>query len=441
MENESPHILLDRPEQFYDTSEVKKSKSGNLYTPSLNEWIRPIKRCLIPIKPVTPELRSMAIEMVELYKEIHAVKSEWSDIPNSHIEYEYKDALAHKIERLYDELTEMEIAWNNQLDCIYWLNTPAGKDWLSQMIDIGGDYVAFKDEYELRKPNKDRYFTYLKSVYLKRLHREGIDKYNKIIRSEIRNANEMAIMTQGVALAIGEPGSGKTFFITVWNFFLKYYMGKRSILDYPPKQPFGKWYQFTIDKLQNESELHRAIHFGKEKMILSNAEEYDENEGKPLTAQARHEQAVMGLLFRDACASLDEYGDYYPRYAGRTRIGSALFNFHRKWRHNNLLILGATPHLEDVDTNMCQKYITHHILVEPHPECPERVIGAKITPHRITMASSIEDVFVTSKHALYFTWDGFEPHDYLGGDCLFNLYNTQNPQRIKLSAKLTEKDL
>jgi hypothetical protein len=235
------------------------------------------------------------------------------------------------------------------------------------------------------------------------------DEYNAIIRREKDMANDMSIMTMGVGLAIGDPGSGKSAFLTVWSYMLKYLFGYKAILDVPPRRLFGEWYLFNTEKLKVESERTRLIQAGK----LNEAEVILDDNGKPLPPEAQWAAANASQLFYNACFGAEEYSDYYPRLGqGRTRMGAALFNFHRKWRHSNLLILGATPNRRRWISICASIILRTTIYVGPHPEAPQECTVARIVPRRVVQGEYVTDV---RREPFDFEIWGLEPKDFLGG--------------------------
>ena len=303
-------------------------------------------------------------------------------------------------------------------------------EWLQRMVKLdNGDYVP-KAVLEYLK--NDAYVKNARcpvpDVYYQRLINLGIDGYNEIIRNEIELAKSMAIMHEGVGICLGAPGSGKSAFGFTWTFLLKYLFGRKNITDSLPRRSYGDVFIFNADKLHKESAKMLAVHKGE-------VAEEDDEEDK--TKEAQWARAQASLLFHKAACFFDEYSDYFPRFQGRNRMGRAVYQFHKKWRHNDLLILGATPNIEELDINMCQKYITHHIQVFPHPEAPNECTVARIYPSRVVCGNSVIDV---AKEPFEFLLWGLEPKDFLGGDCYYHLFNTKNPQKLKVSPKLTDSD-
>ena len=411
-----PNLIVGKPETFYDESSV----DDNLYTPVLNKWIREIKRQLIPVVCESNE------RLRELQEKLLKVRGELVEI-EADLKHEYdkdkRESLNNDAAEIRNEIIEFECEWNSLDVCKEWLNTVDGSLWLQKVLTLSDtDFIAKKAT------------DILPTLYIDRLRTLGLDGYNYVIREERALAQDMSIMTMGIGLAIGDPGAGKTAFIVAWIFLLKYLFGYKAILDFPPRRPFGDWYLFNTEKIKSEAERQQALHSGK----LEGLEDIKDDNGKSLPIEARWAAAQYSLLFRRAGAGFDEYSDYFPRLGqGRTRMGGALFNFHRKWRHNDLLILGATPRIEEVDINMCQNYITHHIIVQPYPEAPDECTKATIYPRRIVAGQYVIDV--KREPFEFYLW-GLKPRDYLGGECFYHSFNTKNPQKLKLARRLSDED-
>lgn len=407
-----------KPETFWDETPLE----DNLYMPKLNSWIREIKRQLIPIPSnINQDLHD---RLLKARQELVKLENERRDEEEQSI----REIMRDECDKVRADITALEREWNNLPECLEYLNTPAGSLWLQANNDNGNG-----DIYSKKILN---YISDVKCpiVYQERLKKLSIDEYNAIIRKEKDLANDMAIMTMGVGLAIGDPGSGKSAFLTFWCYMLKYLFGFKAILDVPPRKLFGEWYLFNTDKLKAESERTRLLQSGK----MEEMEVIKDDNGVPLPPEAQWAAANASQLFYNACFGAEEYSDYYPRLGqGRTRMGAALFNFHRKYRHSNLLILGATPKIEEVDINMCQHYITHHIFVSPHPEARGECTLARVVPRRLWQGEYVTDV---KREPFDFEIWGLEPRDFLGGDCFYHLFNTKNRQRIKLPSKLRDGD-
>jgi hypothetical protein len=404
-----------KPETFWDETPL----DDNLYSPVLNRWIREIKRQLVPVvlDDLNEQLTNARKELVEFEKQI----AKEDDQTMRGI---YKDE-ANEV-----RIDKLEREWNNHQSSLDYLNTPSGALWLQGMLDKGnGDIISRKVLQVITTEN-------CPPCYLERLQNQGVDKYNEIIRSEKDFANDMAIMTMGVALAIGDPGAGKSAFLAFWSYMMKYLFGYKAILDVPPRKQFGEWYLFNVDKLKLESEKANLINAGK--LVEAGIEIIKDDDGKPLPPEAQWAAANFARLFQRAVFGAEEYSDYYPRLGqGRTRMGAACFNFHRKWRHDNLLVVGATPKMEEIDINMCQRYITHEVRVQPHPEARDECTQAFIYPRRVVQGQYVTNV--KSEPFEFNIW-GLEPRDFLGGDCFYHIFNTKNRQRIKLPRKLKEGD-
>jgi len=412
-----------QPENYWDETPLE----DNLYSPSLNKWIREIKRQLIPI------LVSNMPRLTELNEKLNKARAELADIEKKakdEDEQIIREALIEDADKIRKDITLLEKEWNTTPECLDYLNTPVGALWLQGHIDNGDGDIYNKKIISIISDER------CPIVYQKRLKTLCLDEYNAVIRKEKTLANDMAIMTMGVGLAIGDPGSGKSAFLTVWNYMLKYLFGYRAIFDVPPRKPFGEWYLFDTDKLRIESERAKLINAGK--LEEAGQEILKDDKGVALPPEAQWAAANYARLFYRACFAAEEYSDYYPRLGqGRTRMGAAIFNFHRKWRHDELLILGATPKLEEVDINMCQHYITHMIYVEPHPEARGECTKATIVPRRVVQGQYVADV---KREPFVFEIWGLEPKDFLDGDCFYHLFNTKNRQRIKLPSKLKDGD-
>jgi hypothetical protein len=407
-----------KPETFWDETPL----DDNLYIPVLNKWIREIKRQLIPV-PATVN-KDLHERLIKARAELVRIEKERANEE----EQEIRNILRDEANKVREDIAVLEREWNNLPECMEYLNTPIGSLWMQGNNDNGDGDIYSKKIFD-HITNE-----HCPIVYQERLKNLSLEEYNAIIRKEKDLANDMAIMTMGVGLAIGDPGSGKSAFLTFWCYMLKYLFGYKAVLDVPPRKLFGEWYLFNTEKLKIESERTRLIQSGK----ISELEVIRDDNGVPLPPEAQWAAANASQLFYQSCFGAEEYSDYYPRLGqGRTRMGAALFNFHRKWRHNNLLILGATPKIEEVDINMCQHYITHHVFVSPHPEAPKECTVARIVPRRLCQGEYVTDV---KREPFDFEIWGLEPRDFLGGECVYHLFNTKNRQRLKLPTKLRDGD-
>ena len=310
------------------------------------------------------------------------------------------------------------------------------EEWVKDVIVTAKMEFVFKESViALPLDTKENYPF---GIYMRRLQSIGLEKYNEIIKQERELAQDMAVMNRGVAVILGQPGAGKSATGYIWAFYMKYFFeGRKAIVDSLPRLPFGEMWLFNAEKLINESKRLKEVSKGNIDELLPEESKIGAD-GKPISEDDKYAIAYAEMLFNNATCYFEEYGDYFPRLTGRTRMGKVIFNFHRKWRHNDLLIMGSTPEITDLDKNMCQKYITHHVEVFPHPEAPDECTVARIYISRSIGGNSVIDVV---NDPVEFKFWGLKPRDFLNGDYLYNIYNTKNSQKIVMPRNFGEKDV
>jgi hypothetical protein len=306
--------------------------------------------------------------------------------------------------------------------------------WINKVVKLpSGEYVSKKavdllpsnppPKDDPRKPYWPHYLRRLQAVYP---DESTVDKYNEIIKAEIDEANGMAIMTRGVGIIEAPPRSGKDVFLAAWCFKMKYYFNRKIILDRLPRRPFGYHVLFNADVLAKESDKLKALQQG----TLVEGEK-----GEKLSTEQQWSKTQASFLFKDAVFGASEYWLYFKKRKPMATMNDALSGLHKQWGHIDLLMLGCTQSVEDLDVNQCQRFITHDIKVFPHPEYPADCIMARIFARKLVGETYVQDII--SKPFCWEIW-GKEPKDYLNGECMFHLFNTKNSPTIQISKHIGE---
>ena len=373
----------------FDETPINDDLYANIYNP----WIKEITR-------LTPPTQSEP--QPELVSEIKASLLECHDSLRFETNADAINDLQARIHFLNDQLAQTE-----------------GYDsWINKVVKLpSGEYVS-KKAIDLLPEQWPHYLARLQEVYQ---DRSTVDQYNQIIKAEIDEANGMAIMTRGVGIIEAPPRSGKDVFMATWCFKMKYYFNRKIILDRMPRRPFGKYILFDASVLAREADKLKAMQKG----ILAEGEK-----GEKLSIEQQWAKTQAAFLFKDAVFGASEYWVYFKKRKPMATMNDAISGLHKQWGHIDLLILGCTQNINDLDVNQCQNFITHDIKVFPHPEFPADCIVAKIYARKLVGETYVQDVI-----AKPFRWEiwGKEPKDYLNGECIFHLLNTKNSPTIQVS--------
>ena len=242
-------------------------------------------------------------------------------------------------------------------------------------------------------------------------------------KEEIEEAPFYDQLRVGVMAVSGEPGSGKGVFLHFLLWKLRtLFKDFHVLLDKKPRPLFGAYIPITREIVTNEfNELSSAYKTGKRK---NETEEEKVDEAAP-AAKSQTTKLVdkwiedKGDLFHNAGMGLDEFWSYFWNRDPHNIMCKTYSPLLKRYRHYNLLIIGATPHLDELDVKACLKYVTHE--VRCNQTRTRGIHVASIFRHRYFNGRSVIEA---ASEPITLIIDAKAPRERLGGKCIYDLYNS-----------------
>lgn len=194
------------------------------------------------------------------------------------------------------------------------------------------------------------------------------DLYNDALRpnlteEEIEDAIRLKRFKRGLMVVTGDPGSGKGLFANMMSYKMKrYYDGCKALLDYKAREPFGPYLPF--DDLFLNQELGKMAEQSKVRSDIP--QEIDRKDSKKIKEiSSLAEKWVRSregeIYLSNSVLVLEEFKRYMHNRRPMNPLGITLGHIITWWRHLNILIIGMTPFLNEIDVKACQQYITHEV--------------------------------------------------------------------------------
>ena len=259
----------------------------------------------------------------------------------------------------------------------------------------------------------------------------GLSLNPGLTEQEIKEAQLFATMAHGVMLVTGRPGQGKDLFAHSFAYLIKRYFSNRKVfLDHKPKSLFGEYTPFTPDFLlreikkmgqkadidietDEEGNIQGSIE--KQKKIAARTEELIKNwlqDGSEGQVMLQNGILVLGELKR-WCYNRNPHNPLNKFIGGLCSI----------WRHLDLLIIGITPQMHEIDQYTFLYYVTHWA------DCSWSITRPFTTDVKIRRGQYLDPsrgVFGVALKPIIFHVDGKKPRPFLGGKGFFDLYNSKN---------------
>lgn len=181
---------------------------------------------------------------------------------------------------------------------------------------------------------------------------------------EIEDAMNLRRFIRGLMVVTGDPGSGKGLLSNMLAWKIKHYFtGRKALLDYKPRPPFGPYLPFD-DKFLHE-ELAKMAELSNVRMGQI-PEEIDRKDNKRIKdvseLSLKWVRSKQGEVYlSNSVLVLEEFKRYMHNRRPMNPLGITLGHIITWWRHLNILIIGMTPFLNEIDVKACQQYITHEV--------------------------------------------------------------------------------
>lgn len=180
---------------------------------------------------------------------------------------------------------------------------------------------------------------------------------------EIEDAIKLKRFLRGLMLVTGDPGSGKGVFghVLAWK-IKRFFAGRKAVLDHKPRQPFGPFLPFDDEFLKDElGKMAEMSNMRGE--VPMEMDRKDEKRVKAVSKLAdswvRSERGQVYLS--KTVLLLEEFKRYMYNRRSMNTWAITLGNIITWWRHLDILVVGMTPFLNEIDRKACQQYITHEV--------------------------------------------------------------------------------
>lgn len=245
---------------------------------------------------------------------------------------------------------------------------------------------------------------------------------------EVADARKLAMIFggfRGMVIVTGKPGAGKGLFGNTISWRIKRYIKGRKILrDDRPRELYGAYIpfneEFVINELQKVGGARSSI-----------PKEISRRKKKELDALATVTASWMEkrgkLLLADTVMLLDEFKRYFHNRRPFNPMGILLgTHIITQWRHLNTIIFGMAPFKRELDAISLLPYVTHEVRCSWMLSRPNT---AKCDVHFTKWVSS-QGVLDVSRKPITIYIDGAKPQKQLGGQCLFDLYNSTSKDTL-----------
>lgn len=154
----------------------------------------------------------------------------------------------------------------------------------------------------------------------------------------------------GVAITVGDPGSGKdTFGNYITNRMKTYFPWKRILRDEKPRELYGPY-----DGLFNDEVLHEDLARMKAVAVGLKGKSHDEALEKAADVWVSEKGVV---LLKNSVLYLTEYWRYCYSREPHNPMNKTMGGIHKEKRHIDTLIIGTTQLVQELDKYTCKPWI------------------------------------------------------------------------------------
>lgn len=255
---------------------------------------------------------------------------------------------------------------------------------------------------------------------------------------EIEDALFWYPFSRGLWLIIGYRGCGKDGFRThIQELFRRLY-GRRAIMDDKPRALFGEYIPFSLTMFDDQLKRIRYQTLVQSDKV---GEELNLGEETDLKKLREEQKDYSGEIFlKNSTLHLGEFAKYHPRRNPNNPVTMTLCDFYSTLRHWDILVMGSTTKLADLEVIRLQPEISAYV----YPKYREYVdkegvrhgiIKAKFCPLEFHSATG---TLRLKQRPFNYIIDIFKEREYLGGKAIKDLYNTKNKQSIMIRKNLTK---
>lgn len=235
---------------------------------------------------------------------------------------------------------------------------------------------------------------------------------------EIEEAPFYNQFKRGVMLITGCAGSGKdtTMHFLLWK-LRTLFKDFKVLLDRKPRPLFGAYVPFNMNTLMQGYQASSDIYDGKKNVA------FDFSTTKNKEAVNAVVDSFMGdnkELFYNAGIGLSEFHRYFYNREPHNPMNRAISPLFKRFRHQELLVIGTTIAKDELDVKSCLHHITHEI------RCSQSgVKGIHIaTVYKARYFDGKRVLEVADEKPIQLIIDALEPRERLGGKCIYNLFNS-----------------
>lgn len=240
---------------------------------------------------------------------------------------------------------------------------------------------------------------------------------------ERKEAEFLRTMARGVMLITGPPGSGKDLFGSSVAWLNKYYFGRRILLDFIPKRPFGKYTLFNAKVMMQE--INKMAKAAGTDVIADAKNGLDDKAVDDIAKRWVEEQGET--LLKGAVLYLSELKRYCYNRNPHNPFNKFIGSICTQWRHLDLLVIGTHVQAHEIDRFSFLEYVTHRA------KCCWSLSRPNTTDVRVSRGAyiGVNNVYdVTAKDVVVHV-DGKKPRSILNGKGFFDLYPTKNMVNLK----------
>jgi hypothetical protein len=254
--------------------------------------------------------------------------------------------------------------------------------------------------------------------------------------SEMEEVALYAQLRYGVMLVTGEPGAGKDTFMHFLLWKLKtLFKGYGVMLDRKPRILFGSYIPFNMDVLQDELQRsHERAMMGKAHTELDFAKYTDDSRKKKKINQAIDNWRDKNqALFANKAIGLTELWRYFYNRRPHNIMNYTMQPLLKRYRHYKSLIIGTTPHENELDIKSYLSWVTHVAVCNQTRQ--KGLHSITIHSGRSYLGNTVLTV-ASKPFTLYL--DALQPKERLNGDIIYNLFNSYEQDefspRVKIEA-------
>jgi len=241
-----------------------------------------------------------------------------------------------------------------------------------------------------------------------------------------KEADTLRMIARGTMGVFGERGSGKDLFGVSISYLMKYYFGRRILLDFLPKKAFGEYVLFDAPAMMRE--INNMAKAAGVEGIENSA---DQNEYDEFVGDATQKWVLEGeayTLFKGAVWYLSELKRYCPKRNPHNKFNKFVGSINSIVRHLDMLVIGTHVYENEIDRFTFLQYAQIRAYCE---WCMVREHTTKVRIRRTGyIGADISLGNVEGKPLILFV-DGNAPRDFLGGKRFYDLWKSKNAVNLR----------